>query len=203
MPFFDGLGYGIATALLIGPVFFTLLKAALDHGVTGGVVVAFGIIVSDIVVVAICLSGLATLLERSSTAWWMAMVAGFILMALGIHYIVRPVLHVETPIRATRRTTVGLFISGFLVNFVNPFVLAVWIGLVIHAKSAYGDGVGVHSFLLGALTGIFLTDIGKAFLAHRLRPLLQPRTLKRVSLVIGVVLLLFSVRVFIHAARIG
>lgn len=201
MPFFDGLGYGIATVLLIGPVFFTLLKAALDHGATGGVVVAFGIIVSDILVVAICLSGVAALLELSTTAWWMAVAAGTILLVLGIRYIVGPVPHVERPIRATRRTNIGLFTSGFLVNFVNPFVLAIWVALVIHARNAHGDGL--HAFLLGALTGIFLTDIGKAYLAHSLRPLLRPRTLKRVSLVIGVILLLFSVRVFIHAARIG
>ena len=73
----------------------------------------------------------------------MAVIAGIILLVLGIRYIVSPGLHVERPIRATRRTTVGLFTSGFLVNFVNPFVFAIWIALVIHAKNAHGDGAGL------------------------------------------------------------
>lgn len=203
MSFFDGSGYGIATALLIGPVFFTLLKAALDHGARGGVVVAFGIIASDIVVVLICLSGLAPLLEQFSSGRLVAMGGGVILLVLGIRYIVRPVVQVERPIGITSRTTVGLFISGFLVNLLNPFVFVIWIALFVHARNAHGDGHGLYSFLLGTLSGIFLTDIGKAYLAHRLRPLLEPRILKRVYLAIGVALLLFSVRVFVHAARMG
>lgn len=52
-----GLGLGLATALLLGPVFFTLLRAALAHGFLGGAWVAAGIIVSDVVALLLCASG--------------------------------------------------------------------------------------------------------------------------------------------------
>ena len=53
MPILEGLGYGVVTAFLIGPVFFTLLRAAMDYGFWGGVSVAVGIIASDILVAVI------------------------------------------------------------------------------------------------------------------------------------------------------
>lgn len=198
MPFVEGFGYGIATVLLIGPVFFTLLKAALEHGARGGIAVAMGIIVSDIVIVVICLTGLVRFVEKLVAGPWMALAAGVMLVGLGLRYIFRPALDVDRPARASGRNMVAHFTSGFLVNFVNPFVFAIWIGLVLHAKAAHVDGV--PTFLLGTLSGILLTDIIKALLAPRLKPLLTPAMLKHLHLVIGIAMLLFSIRVFIHAA---
>lgn len=201
MPFLEGLGYGLATVLLIGPVFFTLLKAALDHGAKGGIAVAAGIIVSDIAIVVICLSGLATALEEWITGPWMAVAAGLILLGLGVRYIVRPMVRMERPVRAFGRSAAGSFTAGFLVNFVNPFVFAIWIAAVLHATHVHGTGSGAHAFLIGMLTGILLTDLIKALLAPQLRPFLTPRALKRTFLGIGIAMLLFSFRVFVHAAH--
>lgn len=201
MPFLEGVGFGLATVLLIGPVFFTLFKAALDHGVKGGIAVALGVIVSDITIVAICLSGLVIALERWVTGPWMAVLAGLILLALGVRYIVQPVLSMEQPVHAFGRSAVGLFAAGFLVNFVNPFVFAIWIAAVLHATEDHGAGAGTITFLAGMLSGIFVTDLVKAFLAPRLKLFLTPNALKRTYLVIGIAMVLFSIRVFIHAMK--
>mgnify|MGYP003340062785 CR=1 FL=1 len=42
---------GLSMLLFIGPVFFTLLKSALQHGIKTGVSVAFGIFISDVICV--------------------------------------------------------------------------------------------------------------------------------------------------------
>lgn len=199
MAFWEGLLFGFATVLLIGPVFFTLLKASLDHGVPGGVAVAFGIIASDIIVVLICLSGLVALVEVWVTGPWMAVAGGGLLVCLGVRYIIRPSTVIDRSVRISSKDLGKLFASGFLVNFVNPFVFVVWIGLTVHAINVHGQGNGERLFLLGVLSGILLTDLAKAVLAQRLRPLLTSTVLERVHLIIGLALLLFSIRVFIHA----
>ncbi len=201
MPFIEGLGCGLATALLIGPVFFTLLKASLEHGAKGGVAVALGIIVSDILIVMILHSGLARALSDLLNGAWMAIAAGLILAGLGIRYIIAQNDGMNTHARLDGKGALGLFTSGFLVNFINPFVFAVWLGLVIHASSAHPTVQGSTLFLVGALLGIFFTDMGKAVLAPRLKSALSPSVLKKVHVIIGAALVLFSIRAFVYALQ--
>lgn len=201
MPFFEGLGFGLATVILIGPVFFTLLKAALEHGVRGGVLVALGIIASDLLIVLICFSGLARVLQHWITGPWMAIAACVLLAGLGIRYLITQQVMPNTDLKHREKSLLTLFVSGFLINFINPFVVAVWLGLVMHATGKFAAGNGVLFFLLGALLGIFLTDLTKALLAPRLKPILSPATLKRVHRVIGIALLGFSIRALVHAVQ--
>lgn len=199
MSFITGLGYGLATALLIGPVFFTLLKASLVHGARGGILVALGIIVSDVVVVLICASSFRTLLHDPINSMAMALCASVILAALGIRYLLARVVDASAQGRPDGRSALSHFTSGFLVNFINPFVFGVWFALVAHANMAHQQDRGVTLFLCGVLTGIFASDVAKVLLAQRLKPLLSPLVLRKVHIGIGIALLLFSARALLHA----
>ncbi|MBK8228608.1 MAG: LysE family transporter [Flavobacteriales bacterium] len=201
MPFLEGLGFGLATVILIGPVFFTLLKAGLEQGVRGGVLVAMGIICSDLLIVLICLSGVARVLQQWIVGPWLAIAAGALLAGLGIRCLIAPQLMPNADASQRRVGHLALFVSGFVVNFLNPFVFAVWLGLVMHAAGRFTAGNGTSFFLAGALAGIFITDLAKALLAPRLKPALSPGTLKRVNAVIGIALLGFGLRAFVHAAQ--
>lgn len=199
VPFISGFGYGLATALLIGPVFFTLLKASLDHGARGGILVAVGIIVSDVVAVLICASGYRTIMHSPISSAIMALGAGVILAALGIRYLLVRVRDTSAQGRLNGRGALRLFTGGFLVNFINPFVFGVWFALVAHANMAHAQGHGVTFFLSGVLAGIFTSDVAKALLAHRLKPLLSPAVLRKAHIGIGVALIFFSARALMHA----
>lgn len=202
MPLLEGILYGLATTLLIGPVFFTLLKASLDHGVRGGVTVAIGIIASDLLIVLICLSGLSQVAQQWLDGPWMGLVAGVILLVLGLSYLFKRSTDMAQQARMGGRNALGLFTSGFLVNFVNPFVFVIWIGFALHASEAYGTGIGTRLFLSGVLIGIFSTDLLKAMIAPRLRNILVPKGLRRVYIGIGVAMLLFSFRLFVHVCNL-
>ena len=66
MVYLEGFLLGLGTALFIGPVFFYLLKITLEQGFQYGFIVALGIILSDIVCVAICSTGISPLLKENS-----------------------------------------------------------------------------------------------------------------------------------------
>lgn len=199
MPILEGLGFGFLTAFLIGPVFFTLLRAALDYGFWGGFAVAIGIITSDILVVLICRTSAVALFEGHLNDGWMALAAGIILLVLGGWYTMNPNVNKDQEVRLRGKNAIGLYSAGFLVNFVNPFVFVVWTGFSLHATSVHAEQHNEWLFLTFILAGIFLTDLMKSALAPKLRKLLAPNTLKKVYRGIGIVLLLFSIRVFIHA----
>jgi threonine/homoserine/homoserine lactone efflux protein len=194
MPFLEGLAWGLATALLLGPVFFTLLRASLEHGFRGGALVAGGIILSDALVMLLCVSGARLVSHGLIGEPWMALMGSALLLGMGLYYLMkRP--QGTAPVRGLRkRDALGLITSGFLVNFVNPFVFAVWAGLVLHATSAFGEGLYRAEFLIATLLSILASDLLKAWLAPRLARLLSPKVLMGVHRAIGVLLLLSSAR---------
>lgn len=202
MSIFEGLSYGVATMLLIGPVFFTLLRASLEHGTRGGLVVACGIIVSDALVAVLCSSGLVLAMQHAIPPRWVAIGAGVLLLGIGARYLIMRGRGMDEHERPLGRTSLTLFASGFLVNFVNPFVFAVWIALVMRASNDPSPN-GAALFLAGVLIGIFVTDIAKVLLAQRLRALISPRSLRMVYFSLGLVLLGFGMRMLVHAYGIG
>ncbi|MBK9535860.1 MAG: LysE family transporter [Flavobacteriales bacterium] len=199
MPILEGLGYGVITAFLIGHVFFTLLRAAMDYGFWGGASVALGIITSDVLVALICMTGAIALFEGNVNEGWLALAAGIILAVLGAWYTFNSNANKDQEVRLGSKNALGLYTAGFLVNFINPFVFVVWTGYSLRASAGYAADHNEWLFIISILVGIFLTDIVKSALAPKLRKILAPHLLKKVYRGIGIVLLLFSIRVFIHA----
>jgi threonine/homoserine/homoserine lactone efflux protein len=194
MSFWEGLSWGLATALLLGPVFFTLLRAALDHGFRGGALVAAGIIVSDVLVLVLCLSGARLVGVGFIDEQRIAFAGGILLLCMGLVYLFKKSQVAVRPHGFRKRDALGLFTSGFLVNFVNPFVFAVWAGLVLHATNRHGAGGERAAFFLAVLVGILASDLLKAWLAPRLARLLSGDLLMWIRRAIGLLLLLSSAR---------
>ena len=130
---------------------------------------------------------------------WIAILGGIILVVLGLKYLLRPNVSVAPNDKLSNGNTLSLLSAGFLVNFVNPFVFIVWITLTVHARSQYPRYGDQWLFLTAVLLGIFTGDLLKSLFAHRIGRLLATDALKRVYSVIGVALLIFSIRVFLFA----
>jgi len=198
VPILDGLRYGLITAFLLGPVFFTLLKNATQFGRNAGISTAIGIIVSDIVVISICFLATASLLESIKTEPLVKYLGAAILLFMGLKFVIKPSIIDQSSIKTSKNSNWGYFIQGFLVNGVNPFVFIVWIGFITIGKNHYSGG-SLYIFLASILAGIFITDVLKSFLADRIRPFLKPKYLKIAYRIIGVILIVFALRLVILA----
>lgn len=192
MPFLEGLLYGLGLAFLIGPVFFTLLQASLKHGVGSGLAVAVGIFASDIVCVVICTLGVATILQDVRNQAYLALGGSVILIGLGLKYVVKPKIKTDVDEKQTVAGYLGYALKGFLVNFVNPFVFFVWIGIIAVGSSKYNLDSSLKYYLAGALVGIFSTDAAKAVLAHKIKRFIKPKILMVLFRVIGICLIGFG-----------
>ena len=199
MPLLEGYLTGLALVVLIGPVLFVLLRSTLERGRAAGLAVALGIFASDVLAVALCALGLASRLQDPRVGPWLAGAGGLLLLGFGGRYLIAPALAPPEDGRLSALTLAGFFGRGFLVNFVNPFVFMVWIGIVGLGATRHGAGPGLAAYLVGAVLGILTLDLTKVLLAHRLRPLLAPRALAIVLRVSGVLLLGFGVRLLVTA----
>lgn len=191
MQFLEGWLWGASTMFIVGPVFFTLLKGALQGGVRSGTAVAVGIVFSDILVAFLCYAGFAAFVTKIENQFWIGIAGAAILTGLGIKYLLQRAID-ETGQTHKSKSWGKYFSSGFLVNFVNPAVFAIWLGLIAYSRTKFGTEKGVLLFLGGVLAGVFSIDMTKVFLAHFIRKLLKPYILSVVYKVIGCLLIVFA-----------
>ncbi len=194
--FLDGFLVGLALIILLGPVFFTLLKASLQHGLVAGTLVALGIFVSDILAVLLCAYGASAFLKSDDSRFYLALVGGIVLIVLGVRYFLKKKKAEEETIQLNAKHYIGFFSKGFLVNFVNPFVFAVWIGIIKVAGDKHGFDKNLAIYLAGTLLAIFSTDMTKVFLAAKIKNILKPQILFVLYKIIGVCLVLLGLRLF-------
>lgn len=202
MSFLKGYGIGLAMVMFIGPVVFTLLKASLQKGTHAGIMVALGIVASDIVVVLICLAGAIPFFENESNQFWIALFGSVLLLLLGLKYIFRPESNKESEKKIGAKDVATSFSNGFFVNLINPFVFMVWIGIIVLAESNYGNRYSLYLFLGAILLGIFSQDLFKVFFAKKIKPFLNPKRLVKIYKVLGFLMLAFALRLFLFALSV-
>lgn len=194
MPFVEGYATGLALIVLIGPVLFVLLQATWARGRSNGLAVAFGIFVSDVIAVLLCAFGVGPYLESPAVRPWLAWGGAALLLGFGVSALRGPPTTSPRPAPIKWAGLAGDFARGFAVNFINPFVFMVWIGLIGAATQRHGFGRALAAYLGGCLLGILTLDVTKVVLAERLRVLLKPTVLRRIMRVAGVALVAFAIR---------
>ena len=86
----------------------------------------------------------------------------------------------------------GLFLKGFLLNFVNFGVLAGWIATIIMANALTSSENGVILFLSTVLIVFFATDLLKIALAKKLKSKMTPRFIFRTKKWVSVLIAVFG-----------
>ncbi len=193
MAIITGILLGLSTLIFIGPVLFYLIKSSMESGAKAGISVAFGIISGDIIYVLLALYGAKTFFDDPIHQKWIALSGGLILLIIGIKYALKPNIDTQIDGKIKNKSLGIYFLNGFLINFINPFVFAVWLGFITYNHSLYNDQWTIIS-LIATLSVILGTDIFKAIFANRLLKLIRPRILAKVFRVFGIVMILFGFR---------
>ena len=171
--------------IFVGPVFFLLLTTSFEQGTKAGLAVAVGIIISDVVCAVLCYYGLSQFLTASESQLWMAILGGLLLIGMGITYLLKKPNAGEFSARVKSTNISAVFIKGFLVNFVNPFVFMVWVGIIEVGKLKTGEDLDLMFYLMAVLFGIFTIDVAKVLLAKRIKIFIQPNVLLWIFRVTG------------------
>ncbi len=214
---FDGLlyaaFYGFLLAFAVGPVFFTLIETAITKGIKAAIFFDLGAILSDIIFILIAFYSTNKILEKVKDDPGLLIFGGAILIAYGIISYIRTSKSIFKIVREHYAVNVkknfgGLFLKGFLLNFVNFGVLVGWIGTLIMANALTTSDKGVFWFIVTVLVTYFVTDLLKMLLAKRLKNKMTPRfifkTKKWISiLIIGFGVLLLTQGIFPKGMEAG
>lgn len=196
----QGIQFGVVLAFLIGPVFFTIMQTSIEKGFFYGVLVAVGVSLSDIIYVAICYLGLTSLIDDPKNHVYMGYFGGGILTLFGIYHVVvkgrsKSIFSTSTKEKSTLR----YILKGFIINGFSPTVLFFWVGTIslVSLDFGYSQGRDFYIFFGAVLATVFSTDVLKAFLSDKLRNLITPRFIKITNIILGIVLIVFGLRLML------
>jgi threonine/homoserine/homoserine lactone efflux protein len=204
---FNGIVSGFVLALLIGPVFFTLIQTSIERGFLSGVFVAIGVSLSDALYIFISYLGLAAFLDNDAAKVYLAYGGGTVLLGFGLYYLFvksRKLSNFD-PEKINYRSPARLVAKGFVINGLSPMVLFFWLAAVGVATSEfnYVQKREIVTYFSAVVATVFTTDIMKAKLADQLRTLITPRFIRLMNILLGLVLVIFAGRMILHPEAIN
>lgn len=202
-PLFEGIFIGLTMAVMLGPAMFALLQTSIHRGTKAGVILAFGIFLSDLVVVVCSYLGAAQLLNQGKKSLVVGLIGGTVLIIFGIVTFTKKVqISDSNNLLEQKRLPDPLtfLIKGFFLNFANPFVWFFWFTVMMGISGTYGSEFSaVSAFFGGVLLTIFSTDVLKVFIASRIKKYLTIKILNLVNYVVGILLVVFGIILIIRS----
>ncbi|APQ17317.1 LysE family translocator [Maribacter hydrothermalis] len=184
---------GFFLSFMVGPVFFVLLETSAIKGFRAAITFDIGVLLADILFILVAYFSSFQLLENLSNQPGLYVFGGVILLIYGLVTFFKVGIK-EIPLgskRIKKSDFLGLFVKGFLLNFINIGVLVFWLGIIIIiGPSLDNDPNRFVTFFATVLLSYFITDIFKILLAKQLKKKLTAKRIFMVKKVIGIILLI-------------
>ena len=195
--FLKGIGYGLMLAMLIGPVFFALIRTSIDKGFVSGAYLALGIALSDAFAVTSVYFGIAQFVDNPIFQKTLGLVGGLMMLGFGSVPFLKPVSQKPyLPERAVKRTQgVRYVLEGIFLNILNPFVYLFWLTIVssITMGNRYSSEQ-LFVFFFAIILTVLCTDLSKVYVANRITNYLTVQVISVIDRVAGIALILFGIR---------
>ncbi|APA64292.1 MAG: LysE family translocator [Maribacter dokdonensis] len=187
---------GFFLSFMVGPVFFVLLQTSAVKGFRAAITFDFGVLFADVLFILVAYFSSFQLLENLSNQPGLYVFGGVILLVYGLVTFFRTEKK-EIPIESKKirkSDFFGLFIKGFLLNFINIGVLVFWLGIIIIVGPSLDNQPNrFFTFFATVLLSYFVTDVFKILLAKQLKRKLTPERIVWVKKVIGIILIICGV----------
>lgn len=202
---FEGIKMGLILTFLIGPLFFLLIQTGVEQGYRAGIVLAFGIWVSDFLYIFAIYHGItffAALVKTPNFSFWLGLIGSILLTGFGIGSLISAPKASEEPkgkIYGRSDSYPALFFKGFLVNSINPFTIFFWMGLMSTVAIKDNFTVSDAEVFFGAILGtLIVTDASKVGLAKWIRHHMRPKHFLWLRRITGIALIVFGVGLLVR-----
>jgi len=199
----EGIIMGLTLSLFFGfgPAMVAEIQTSILRGFWAAVLLAFGVFLSDALLVALGFLGAVQIFENNKIL--LGLVGGIILIIFGIVTYRRPVMikveNDDTDIKKAEPYFTTYILKGFFINITNPFIWIFWMGIVVGFTSSYkADILMLVSFFVSALGVVFLFDILKIFSAYKIKKYLQTHNIVWINRIAGVGLVIFGIYLVIR-----
>jgi threonine/homoserine/homoserine lactone efflux protein len=190
-----GLTFGLLLSISVGPVLFSIIKQSLNNGYKGGMAFVIGVSISDISLVLV--SNIFTEFFKSISDYKTEIgIAGCaFLISLGVYFLFFKKVKVNDAGKQVfqfgKMDYAKIFLSGFLMNMLNPAVFIFWI-TASTAVINHSIQQRVVAFTT-CLVFVLATDVAKVVLAGKIRNRLTPHNIHILNRINGLILIVLGI----------
>ena len=189
-----GIILGLSITAPIGPTNIEIIRRGAWEGWRSARAFCLGVIVALVVYLLLVVLGLSFLTE-SELFNTLLTIMGVIVLAYLSYNSLKDFFSGKEIEFAEKKSGKGHFLPGIGLTISNPAILLLWTGIMGADLAASGASLGQGLMLsIGILIGVVIFFTILIFLIHHGRKFLRQRYIKYVSLVAGIVLMVFCVR---------
>lgn len=190
-----GLIMGLLLAISVGPVIFTIIKQSINNGKEGGFSFVAGVWLSDLLWVLLSnvfSEFVTTLLDFKKP---IGIAGSVFLISMGVFYLFFKKVHLHPediklpPLQKSDHAKIAF--SGFLVNTLNPAVMAFWLTSATALAVTHTLKERIIIFCTCLIINM-AADVGKVTLAGKLRSKLTIKNIRLINKISGFILLVFG-----------
>ncbi|MEI9955386.1 MAG: LysE family translocator [Ferruginibacter sp.] len=202
--FVKGLAISLLLIFSVGPVIFTIIKQSINHGRRGGFSFIGGVWLSDIIWVILSNSFSEAVKSLLDFKVPIGIAGSLFLIAMGIYFTFLKKVEsrkkqepleiagdVITPTGKRKTNYFAIFSSGFILNTLNPAVIAFWVAMAVSLSAEYNFNQRIVIFVT-CLSVNFLADMGKVLGAGSLGKKLSDKNILLINRISGILYLIFG-----------
>lgn len=189
-----GIGTGLISSFVTGPVFFAMIKTSIEKGFKAGFSLASGVIISDLILIGIVLFGTQFFEYKEEFDKYVGIIGGIFIIGVGLYYLLSNVKINYTENEHIRISKRGYVLKGFLMCLLTPSTLMFWVIVsgIISVKLNNLFYEKLLCFSIAIITQLSV-DALKTFYASKLRYRIKEHTLKQLNKVAGVIIIGFAI----------
>ncbi len=193
-----GIPWGLFLSFMIGPVFFILIETSITKGFKAAFVFDFGVIVADMVFIAIAYLGSYRLIQNLKDKPSLFIFGGMVMLVYGfISFLnlkkIKGIKYKFEKTDMTKKNYFKLFLKGFFLNIINIGVLGFWLAIIISVGPKLDlQPFRMLTFFTTVIISYLLVDCVKMLLAKQLKSKLTPLNILKIKKGICVVLMIFG-----------
>ncbi len=174
-----GLILGLSLSFLIGPMMVVYIQIGVERGFRAATMAALGSWVSDVMYIFLVYFGISyisSITKAEGFRFWSSLAGGLILVVIGMAILLRRPVSARNPsIPIAAKPPVNsskpyfqLWLTGFVINTINPFPAFFWLGVMSSAGRTLSASEA--TVLFGSIVGtVVFFDLIKVLLAKRLQ----------------------------------
>lgn len=199
---FSGALLGLFIALSVGPTLFAVIRYSLNNSYKAGLAFILGVSCSDMMYVYIAnlATGWLSFLEKNQQ--YIGLVGAVLFIGIGLGGLVRKYVpkrpNASRSVEVSNRTYLTMWLSGFLMNTLNPAVSILWLGAALQINKMQYDSSATLIFFSTCLLITLTADVAKVFLAEKIRNWLTIRKTFYLNKLTALIILLFGVGLLIY-----
>ena len=200
--FVKGLAISLLLIFSVGPVIFSIIKQSINHGRRGGFSFVAGVWLSDMIWVILSNSFSEAVKSLLNFEVPIGIGGSLFLIGMGIYFaFIKKVQPKEipaeiagdviTPTGKKKTNYFAIFTSGFLINTLNPAVIAFWVATAVTLSADYNFNQRIIIFVT-CLGVNMLADMSKVLGAGNLGKKLSDKNILLINRISGFLYLAFG-----------